>query len=54
MVFRETMVELVSGEGEVIPTNIVGCLITGDDPLLRVRRGAAGRYRRFVSGVDQS
>ena len=24
MVFRETMVELVSGEGEVIPTNIVG------------------------------
>lgn len=39
MVFRETMVELVSGEGEVIPTNIVGCLITGDDPLLRVRRG---------------
>jgi len=54
---REAMVELASDEDEVIPANIVGRLISGDDHPLRVWR----EYREFtqealghIAGVGKS
>lgn len=54
---REAMVELASDKDEVIPANIVGRLISGDDHPLRVWR----EYREFtqealghIAGVGKS